>query len=111
MNQPTKEQVRRFWEQCGFKFSHLASVHNFFLGDTGEKVKFWLYPDGNCDILPPIDLNNLFKYAVPKLLEKIGKFEIVALVNNAVCDAVEAKGEITDFLFWAIYKALGGKDE
>jgi len=107
--QPTKEQIQWFWEQCGWewfevtqKWSQLASSH-------------WSGPNNEYTLaLPPIDLNNLFKYAVPVLLEKIGKYELLVLVNNAICNAVNAhlygQEGIPDHLFWAIYKAFGGKE-
>ena len=96
---PTKEQIQWFWEQCGFK-----------LDDDGD-FRWWYLPDGShlsLDEDPLLDINNLFKYAVPKLIEKIGRYDLVTLVINAFCDALEAGGEFKDYLFWAIYKALGG---
>jgi hypothetical protein len=49
--------VKEFWEWCGF---------------TRDKSKYWYKPNGNLFgyfTAPKIDLNNLFKYAVPKLDE------------------------------------------
>ena len=50
MSEPTQEQRKKLWEKCGFR----------------HQVEDW-YEEPNGDIvqLPPIDLNNLFKYAVP----------------------------------------------
>lgn len=59
MSEPTKEQIKEFWEKLGFK-----PKPNVY-GSTS-----WKYPDGlRIDVLPLIDLNNLFLYAVPKLIE------------------------------------------
>ncbi len=54
---PTDEQVKEFWEKLGVKGEYY--VHDTF-GEFGGRVTGMKYP--------PIDLNNLFKYAVPKLL-------------------------------------------
>ena len=54
-----KEQIKQFWEWCGF------------WTETGQ---LWHFPEpeGHRFLfnLPKIDLNNLFKYAVPKVREK-----------------------------------------
>jgi len=114
MNQPTKEQKQWFWEQCG-----LIS----FTDDIGVVYEYErkLHKEP-----PPIDLNNLFKYAVPKLdVYNHGGFffNLVADGERWVC-RIDRKREATinSFyhldgygedpalaLFWAIYKALGGK--
>lgn len=53
----SKEQIKEFWEWCGVK--------------PEEKLVYDIdgtpYIDHNW--LPPIDLNNLFKWAVPKLIK------------------------------------------
>ena len=50
---PTQEQIREFWEWCG-------------LIDGGN---FWFDPEGKqlSEEIPPIDLNSLLRWAVPKL--------------------------------------------
>ena len=55
---PDKE-IKEFWEKCGFKC----------INDNKEIFRIVIYPDGkrHCK-LPPRDLNNLFKYAVPVIL-------------------------------------------
>jgi len=61
MNKPTEAEIKRFWEWCGFKAGTPASNGVFYWdldSPTGEHLYFSLD-------LPPIDLNNLFKYAVP----------------------------------------------
>ena len=103
MEKPTPEQIQWLWEQCGLKPAHPNCRISGHMSIPDESGNWWCRPI-------EVDLNNLFKYAVPKTLEKLGKLKTVELVNNAVCDAVENKGEIADSLFWAIYKALGGKD-
>ena len=62
--QPTKEQIQKFWEWCGFHFQTLDELKPKYRHPANLR---WVYPDGDTGGLPAIDLNNLFKYAVPKL--------------------------------------------
>ena len=64
MKEPTQEQSKEFWERCGFNFA-------------GDK-RFLGFPDGTLRSItgvPPIDLNNLFKWAVPQLVESLGEYK------------------------------------
>lgn len=115
---PTKEQIQWFWEQCGLK-------HTYNHIDYG-----WWSPDGvqflGC---PPIDLNNLLKYAVPKLPEGAsldiivwnGYYEVIIWqrgikpsgIEVVQCNIIAKEWNTDDLalaLFWAVYKALGGKE-
>ena len=56
MKQPTEAQIKEFWEWCGFGQN-----------TTYGEGQFYNYPDGGSARLPELDLNNLFKYAVPKV--------------------------------------------
>lgn len=70
MNKPTEEQIKKLWEWCG--------IEEKLEGDTG--VRYYHYPNHLCDIqLPPADLNNLFKWAVPKLQFKGFVINLVAM--------------------------------
>ena len=115
--QPTELQVKKFWEWCGLVHINrpqrqVANSCEAMTLDT--PVNGWYKPNfkqGTSELVtlkstPKIDLNSLFKYAVPKLLGKIGKVKTVGLVNKAVCDAVESKGEIALALFWAINSVI-----
>lgn len=48
-----QEEIRKFWEWCG----------------VAKIKRGWKFPNGDVliDVDPPITLDNLFKYAVPKL--------------------------------------------
>jgi len=64
------EERKEFWEWCGFKYEKIGQGH---MPDFVEFYE-WRYPDeGNMhrSSLPPLDLNNLFKYAVPKVSSDI----------------------------------------
>ena len=114
--EPTEEETKRFWEWCGFKH------------DRGMYAE-WTYPTG--EILtgePPIDLNNLFKWAVPKLFTwSIGKnWDLegdMSIKENGVKASIDLKPVDPDkydeikpseaisedpalALFWAIYKVM-----
>ena len=55
--QPTLEQIKEFREWCGFKL-----VNDIVWIDEH---------DNRIHVESPIDLNNLFKYAVPATIEKL----------------------------------------
>jgi len=110
--QPTKEQIRKFWESCGLRW-----------GIGGG----WFYGEVYCEVYCgdeiPIDLPNLFKYAltIPKADLHINFHEIHHWVNGKVfteCVIVEDNNEIGKAivegllkdkaalaLFWAIMEA------
>jgi len=119
--EPTKEQIQWFWEQCEFKFQK----------SDRNRVGTWVYPNYECEwSLPSIDLNNLFKYAVPKLRTIHNDLKVLFVFGSVSRCAIfkwDKKysrkknfewlliGERTDddpalALFWAIYKALGGEN-
>ena len=107
MNKPTEAQIKEFWEWCGL-----------------TKIKRgWKFPDGDALIdcgNPPIDLNNLFKYAVPKLKEN-GFMVSLNLLGSIIGDwscrlhkgffpnETFAEKENSDpalALFWAIWEVI-----
>ena len=111
--EPTKEQIKWLWEQCEWhKEKHPKG--NWYM---------WYAPDGRFvdNHLPPIDLNNLFKYAVPKLKEVGFNVEICTTTSpTQFRTAIKDRGfslvgrlvwddDPAIALFWAIYKCLGGK--
>ena len=70
MDKPTVAQAKEFWE--GYGIVVILKKEDMIVGNV--KQNRWdlrdhlLYPDGTRHLkYPPIDLNNLFKYAVPKL--------------------------------------------
>ena len=81
--QPTQEQIKEFWEWCGFRWE----------GEDEVGKGFWLSPDGyaycypnnhltSTELLPFIDLNNLFKYAVPRLQDRGHQVELLAFEHK-----------------------------
>jgi len=96
MTKPTQEQVIEFWEWCGVTYTtDLYEHHNY----------------------PPIDLNNLFKYALPKVEDpSISLYKPVLGGNYWVCflghkvscgDLGSACGYTPALaLFWAIWEVI-----
>jgi len=101
MNNPTQEQIKEFWEMCGFYQSTLLGSRD------------WCTPEGeicshiNLEYPPPIDLNNLFRYAVPKLdggiTVQFDKFEDTgwfAHLENQIMTTEDKDPALA--LFWAL---------
>lgn len=68
----TEEQ--EFWEKCGFELREMKKLGTIHFTDKSKKPEDfydsagWTDPSGNAHIgMPDITLDNLFKYAVPKL--------------------------------------------
>ena len=106
MTEPTKKQIKKFWEWCGF------SQNNTY--GTGE---FYNYPNGGSALLPELDLNNIFKWAVPKLgdieIEKRGNLYECWIYENRCIATISGFAEGDDpalALFWAIYELIEVKD-
>lgn len=90
---PTDEQVKEFWERC----------------DVPTYVRLI---DGKWVNILPIDLNNLFKYAVPRLEDwNMGKCEngdVWVTVHNGR-ELFEVKDKDPALaLFWALREVRGG---
>jgi len=116
MNEPTEEQKKRLWEWCGFARYERQDPH--------WKDMRWVlvYPDKSWSFDEenwlPIDLNNLFKWAVPKLdYAEISYDSAEGIPQTYFATVVlEGKGytagDTTDpalALFWAIYKVMEEK--
>ena len=68
-----EQEEQEFWEWCGFK--QLEAGRGGYHFRATKKVWNWLPPNEterhkSIPFLPRLDLNNLFRYAVPKLLEE-----------------------------------------
>lgn len=104
---PTDEQIKEFWEWCGVQ-PHIKI--------TGVKYHAGMALDGSGrmeSVYPPPDLNNLFKYAVPKLqyqvnLKNIRDGWLCMLFNGKQNPPrIEVIGEDPALaLFWVIYEVL-----
>ena len=85
-NKPTEAQIKEFWEWCGYNWVTYA---------MGE--------------VPSLDLNNLFKYAVPKITDyTLGKHFPGGCYAEVYKDTKYHRGYSIDkdpalALFWAIW--------
>lgn len=96
MKEPTKEEVKEFWERCGLVKQFTSS---WYVNEVGGA-----YVSSR---LPSIDPNNLFKYAVPKIREWIkDDAEFMYLLKCWVVDFVLDEEDPALALFRAIYKAI-----
>ncbi len=121
MKPPTEAQRKEFWEWCGFKWRKSIGLRRV-LDSRGltpiMSQEGWYYQDKyyGCHELPPIDLNNLFKYAVPKL----GCMDVISLEQGLWSihfhDTAESEqywvhqtrgcDNVALGLFWAIHSVL-----
>jgi hypothetical protein len=132
MDKPAEEQLEKFWDWCGW--TYLPNQAD----KQGRKINdaCWLEPGQTKQVVknsgnmwhfsvPKIDLNNLFKYAVPTI-EKKGYHINIHLYAGEIegqwgkCAWVEIKkdeklmscfalAELEDALFWAIWEVINGQ--
>jgi hypothetical protein len=62
------KEIEEFWEACGFKpITNIQQYPNISTNHPDD-IAAWWYPDNDKNYhLPEITLDNLFKYAVPKV--------------------------------------------
>ena len=115
MNEPTEEQIQWVWEQCAEEvIKDHEHYHYKFAPDNGV----WYEAKGGF----PVDLNNLFKYAVPIWIQSFGHSgggQVAYRIFTPLFEVLSEQGyqrNLADLdkkfalaLFWAIYKSLGGK--
>jgi len=118
--QPTQEQLKRFWEWCGFQF--WQPVEGGAIDVLDPDGSFYLSPSKLA--IPSLDLNNLFKHAVPRAtkdgftveLEASNKSEIywaMAIDYRNLPEEVywsDSKDPALA-LFWAIWEAMEAENE
>jgi len=103
MTEPTQEQIKEFWEWCGFKRLP-AKLWN------SPEVPLYKNESGEVRaIFPPIDLNNLFKYALPITYIKLftlgmGVRESYRKIFEMWLDYFFDGYSMEDALFWACWQ-------
>ena len=104
---PTEEsQIREFWEWCGL---HQDSFGNISISNNEPNtIEFLEYQE-----YPPVDLNNLWKYAIPKVLERGSNIHIhirtgrtKVVISNAFTTHMKTNPDPALALFWAIEKVI-----
>ena len=115
--EPTKEEIKWLWEQCRarcIKCNKLIKVKSQRINSDCCCYSYEL----------DLDLNSLFKYAVPKL-QDLGEiafcyvawgWRIFIIPDSRIktphinaCHSEDIHDDPALALFWAIYKAFGGK--
>ena len=113
--QPTKEQIKEFWEWCGFRRHEDKDGYwkGCFYWHNPPNTAVW-----GATWLPDIDPNNLFKYAVPKLFKMGLWYKLFSddgyhfciiykdFTNDDVAASVVGTEDPALALFWAIYKVM-----
>ena len=62
MSEVNQEELKEFWEWCGFE--------RYRYQGNERTLMRWKYPDGSRNyVTPNLDLNNLFKWAVPRTIK------------------------------------------
>jgi len=114
MKKPTKKQKIRFWKWCGFRLQGREDSVHYWLSPTVDGEEYPL-PE-----LPPIDLNNLWYYAVPEAISVlIGKGEAYGLNWRHAYSRLfliwqkyfEEGVDVVDTLFWALWEVLKEEKE
>ena len=113
---PTEEQQEKLWKWCGWR--RVPEGKKAFHYERCQKVMNWYAPDNqerSYKSLPPIDLNNLFKWAVPKWIKTFPhsggcqvayRIETPLFVSLSKADSKNNLGNLDEefalALFWAI---------
>ena len=103
MKEPTQEQIKEFWGRIADKYETFGDdTHRHYMFN-GEWYEGSGVPTGSGN--PPIDLNNLFKYAVPKIKEK-GILVLVNMLVEWLMDYIYRGKDPALALFWAIWRVV-----
>ncbi len=114
MTEPTQEQIKEFWEWCGFEEVQYLDKRGKVCGTH------WAHPlaiGGGSGSLPVLDLNNLFKYAVPIAIKKLVELNLRYYIwteTKAIYYLFQAweieyksrKRSFEEALFWAIWEVI-----
>ncbi len=93
-----QEQIKEFWEWCGLT-EKLETGDTYHCWYKDEVLVFQYY-----HFMDSVDLNNLFKYAVPKLDEYSAPS--VEYAMGKFCEAIYKHQDPALALFWAIWEVI-----
>lgn len=116
---PTEEQVKEFWEWCGFEHIPAKYCESCKRWEGEYWIKKGIGRRFHRPELLVIDLNNLFVWAVPKAVKAIGDTSqrtdeeamtlLFSLWLKEFWTPRTTPISIEDALFWAIYKVMEKK--
>jgi hypothetical protein len=107
---PTEEQIREFWEWCGlgcihyWKFLQTTPLWGLDCIKCGKKYRSSQWATGHAPVIgdhkdyPPIDLNNLMKYAPRRITVELWR----TILRRWVAKIAGDYEKDTLALFWAI---------
>ena len=79
-----QEDIRKIWEWCGFKVKW--AYHDFYELESPLKEQYWLgLTPCPLEKYPKLTLDNLFKYAVPKLEGVIASLDTTSENATVFC--------------------------
>lgn len=104
-DKPTQEQVETLLKWCGWEYRR-SNPHHFADNIEAQKRDYgWYHPldkgEGYVNI-PRIDLNLLFRYAVPRLFETVGESKAIGLL----IDWVKSLRKRTSKGYWDFFWVL-----
>ena len=96
----TGKELQEFWEWCGFKL--VMAVDK----ETLWSMRLWINPLTNKGgSYPDLDLNNLFKYAVPEFIKEYSELVVSKTMEDWLQAVIHDNAEPTPALYQAIQKA------
>ena len=106
--QPMQAQWEEVLKWCGFKF--ISKKEDIRFGGKQsywDTVDYWLYPDGHKVLsFPPLDLNSLFEFAVPKLREAVRDYEAHYILSECIRLSFSIKDKLDDRIVKAILEVI-----
>ena len=100
---PTEEEIKRVWQWCGLWYEQPYWMHK-----NCEEGNCCFYGEYYQELLKSINLNNLFKYAVPKAKLQLGQRGLRRLLQEWG-ERIILNDDPALALFWAIYKVIEGE--
>ncbi len=110
---PSESEIKEFWEWCGLNIDHTyietTGLRMTVCSKCGKGISF---KDTLCKS-PKLDLNNLFKYAMPKLHSIKLEYDYFGQPQCKVVVAGKEKKYGSGYdpalaLFWAIWGVIHG---
>ena len=93
VNKPTAKEIKEFWEWCGLKVTWQRDKFVVVEGELTEEIVF-------------LDLNSLFKYAVPKLGMLLPIYQVMYILKDWIETVIVSQKDPTLARFWIIHEVI-----
>lgn len=108
MKEPSKEELRKFWEWLGFGMKYLPyglRVRELNPNEDNPLDEYTLADPNKCKIAdyPKLTLDNLFKYAVPKVKQEIPELQWAKLFVDWLQDILYDDKDPAITLFYTLF--------